>query len=179
MQNDPTKQLIKMYSHSKDRWYPLMATFDIGSSHSWVSSHVMDLLQLKVLSEEPSEYSTLSGEKLVSREVASDVIWCGYKSPRVRETEFHIVEGAHFEVLFGSEFLFSEAIYRFNESALSLKVEAAAQENNTASQGSSRSVGQNSIKSSGQSSRSSGEGSKPALQGTSELYLVYEWCLYS
>jgi hypothetical protein len=101
------------------------ATFDTGTAENWVSKSTVAQLKCSTEHVQAVTYYTFTGETLESSKVIRDVRWCihtgsggGNKS---RWADFRVApEGAPFEVLFGSDLIFSEDIFSFKEAALIL-----------------------------------------------------------
>ena len=112
--------MVRIYSGVKEMWHPFTAKFDTGTVKNWISSHIVDRMQLPVQKVAPKIYVAFNGERLESAEVILDLLWCGDGSLKSQESDFRIAYNAPFDILFGEELLFSRAIYSFNEYALIL-----------------------------------------------------------
>jgi hypothetical protein len=113
--------MIKVFSPIMNQWLPLSATLDADTAKNWISSQAMSLLQLTAQLREPIQYLTIDGDTMESKRSVVEVLWCGYGSQHVRRTELHVVEAASFDVLLGSDFIFSEAILDLSKSGLLLE----------------------------------------------------------
>lgn len=104
------------------KWYRVEVKFDSGTRENWISAPVFALLKQDVEIVPPTIYLTFNGVELESSELARQVLWHGDGlNCRTRQTDFRVADGnAPFQVLLGSEFLFGEGIFSFNEPALVL-----------------------------------------------------------
>ena len=111
-----------MYSDRLEKWFTLTANFDSGTTENWITKNVVDLLQHVIVTVPYTKYQTFSGETLDSSLLVHDILWHGDgTSARSRSTDFRVIgNSAPFEVLFGSDFIFSESVYSFNEANLIL-----------------------------------------------------------
>jgi hypothetical protein len=111
-----------MYSDKYEKWVELTARFDSGTPDNWMTKDVVDLLDHAIVTVPLERYQTFTGEVMVSSELVRSVLWHGDSaSTRSRSTDFRVIrKPAPFEVLFGSNFLFSESVYSFNEPNLIL-----------------------------------------------------------
>lgn len=114
-----------MYSENRKDWYPIQATFDTGTSENWISADTVARLKYDVENVPKATYYTFTGETLESSKVIREVRWridtgTG-SSARSRWADFRIApKGAPFVVLFGTDLIFSEDIFSFNDAALIL-----------------------------------------------------------
>jgi len=127
----PTMRAIKVYSDQKKKWFEFIAKFDTGTKENWMTSVVVDLLEHTIVTVPRTQYRTFDGSVLNSSELVQQVLWHGDgEHARSRHTNFRMIsQPAPFQILFGSEFLFSECLMSFNEAALILAtVEETKQE---------------------------------------------------
>ena len=108
-----------MFSGTKARWFPFTARFDAGTTKNWISSDVVDRMSLKVQEVSLEKYAAFNGNDLESTEMVV-ITWSGDGNSRSRESDFCVAHNPPFDVLLGSELLFSQKIYRFDKSALIL-----------------------------------------------------------
>jgi hypothetical protein len=111
-----------MYSEKNEVWVELTARFDSGTPDNWMTKEVVDLLDHAIVTVPFEQYQTFTGEVMGSSELVRSVLWHGDSaSTRSRSTDFRVIrKPAPFEVLFGSDFLFSQSVYSFNEPNLIL-----------------------------------------------------------
>ena len=119
---NPTKRAIKVHSDKKKQWFEFSARFDTGTNENWITSTVADLLELPIVTVPHEEFTTFDGSALRSSQLVRQVLWHGDgEHARSRRTDFRMIsEPAPFEVLFGSNLIFSECLMSFNEAALIL-----------------------------------------------------------
>jgi len=118
----PTMRAIKVYSDKKKKWFEFIAKFDSGTEENWITSAVVELLEHTIVTVPRTQYRTFDGSILNSSELVQQVLWHGDgEHARSRHTHFRMISApAPFQILFGSELIFSEGLMSFNEAALIL-----------------------------------------------------------
>jgi len=118
----PTVRAIKVYSRNKKKWFEFIAKFDTGTRENWITSAVVGLLEHTVVTGPRTQFTTFDGSVFNSSELVEHVLWHGDgEHARSRHTHFRMIsERAPFQILFGSEFIFSQDLMSFNEDALIL-----------------------------------------------------------
>lgn len=122
LDRSPTMRTIKVYSYIKKKWFQFNAKFDTGTKENWITSTVVDILEYSIVTISHTQFKTFNGSTLNSFEAVQDVLWHGDgEHTRSRHTQFRMIsEPAPFQILFGSDFIFSQDLMSFNESALIL-----------------------------------------------------------
>ncbi|KAL8916921.1 MAG: hypothetical protein Q9172_006043 [Xanthocarpia lactea] len=121
--NDPTWAYIRINTgrNADGPWMPGIASLDSGTKEQWVSDTflacVSDTDIEEVSLKEPDTYLTFSGTEF---NATKGVVfsWHAIKTRITRRGTFRVVHNGPFDIIIGSDLLFSEGIYIFNEAAL-------------------------------------------------------------
>lgn len=110
---------MKINTGSSDRWESVIASLDSGVRKEWISGHILrrftDIDEVQLPSLEI--YDAFQGASYT----ASRGVWIRWHSDKNRISRrglFRIVDNGPFDVIIGSDLLFSEGIFLFNEAAL-------------------------------------------------------------
>jgi hypothetical protein len=105
----PYNPTIQIYSSKESDWVPVKATLDTGTSENWISTETATRLGLKVKEMSSRTYHSFTGDTVESSQGVDNVTWHGLGSSRTHSTQFRIApENAPFDILVGSELIFSE-----------------------------------------------------------------------
>jgi hypothetical protein len=126
--SNPSVQMIMMYPYAQDNPLPFLATLDTGTSPNWIGEKALGRLQIQSKFEAPTEYITFNGKTVKSNEVV-DITWYGSPGRKTRITTFRVAKNAPFDVVLGSDLLYSEGILCFNEPAWVLAKKPASKGN--------------------------------------------------
>ncbi|RDL38739.1 uncharacterized protein BP5553_03079 [Venustampulla echinocandica] len=95
---------------------PFVSTLDTGTTGNWISDDALQRLQIKSVAEAPTDWITFNG-KTVRSEAVAEITWTGVGNRKTRVTSFRVAKKPPFDVVFGSELIFSEQIFSFDKTA--------------------------------------------------------------
>ena len=119
LQTYPTPQPnLFVYSKEKDDWQPVIGTLDCGTPDAWIGEHLLERLgPQEEVEVTPQLYVDFQGQPFSSTR-AVKLLWCSAKRRESREGIFRVMENGPFDLILGSNFLFSKGILIFREAAL-------------------------------------------------------------
>ena len=103
-----------MHSTRHALWYGLIATLDTGTTENWISQAIVERVGLDVSKGLVTKWTTFNGEQLLSGSTVAST-WCSEGHPITHVTEFRVVYNPPFDVLFGTNLLFSPEINFFRD----------------------------------------------------------------
>lgn len=107
-----------MYSKRDAEFVVVVGVLDSGVRQDWISRDLVASLGLTPVSlAEPAIFEDFQGGALAAHSRVK-LRWHGNKSYRTREGYFLVSESGPFDVVIGSDFLFSQGVFTFHEAAL-------------------------------------------------------------
>lgn len=118
---DPSRgTTLHVYSKSDNEFVVVVGVLDSGVRQDWISRDLVASLGLTSVSlAEPAIFEDFQGATFAAHNRVK-LRWHGNKSYRTREGYFFVAESGPFDILIGSDFLFSRGVFTFHEAALLL-----------------------------------------------------------
>lgn len=108
-----------MYSIKDEAWSVVIGLLDSGARHNWISRDIVLRLGLcPVRLVEKADFEDFQGGTLTAYERVK-LVWHGSKVKRTWEGYFMVAEKGPFDIVIGSDFLFSEKVLTYDGTVLS------------------------------------------------------------
>ena len=115
---NPSETVLHVHSIKARDFIPVKGILDSGATQDWISRDlVVRLGATSVALAEPTVFEDFQGGTLRA-ESRVQLRWHGNRSLRTREGCFLVAETGPFDIVIGSDFLFAEGVFTFNEAAL-------------------------------------------------------------
>lgn len=103
-----------MHSTRHDKWYGLIVTLDTGTTENWISQAIVERLGFDVSKGLVTKWTTFNGKQILSGSTVAPT-WCSQGHGITHVAVFRVVDNCPFDVLFGTNLLFSPEINFFKD----------------------------------------------------------------
>ena len=120
--SDPSRgTALHVYSKKDAEFVVVVGVLDSGVRQDWVSRDLVASLGVTPVNlAKPIVFEDFQGATLTAPSHVK-LRWHGNRSYRTREGFFLVAESGPFDIVIGSDFLFSKGVFTFHEAALSVE----------------------------------------------------------